>query len=54
MAKTNSKEIRSMVTNDGNIELSIKTSEIPTPSDDEVIIKTNRIKLSVVKILLLK
>ena len=39
MAKTNSKEIRSMVTNDGNIELSIKTSELPTPSADEVIIK---------------
>ena len=34
-----SKEIRSMVTNDGSIELSIKTSEIPTPSADEVIIK---------------
>ena len=25
-----SKEIRSLVTNDGNLELSIKTSEIPT------------------------
>ena len=34
-----SKEIRSMLRNDCNIELSIKTSEIPTPSADEVIIK---------------
>jgi NADPH2:quinone reductase len=36
---TNSKEIRSLVTNDGNIELSIKTSKVPTPSADEVLIK---------------
>ena len=36
---SNSKEIRSLVTNQGNIELSIKTSEIPTPSADEVLIK---------------
>ncbi len=34
-----SKEIRSLVTNNGNIELSIKTSEIPTPAADEVLIK---------------
>ena len=34
-----SKEIRSLVTNEGNIELSIKTSEIPTPAADEVLIK---------------
>ena len=39
MSDNISKEIHSMVTNDGNIELSIKTSEIPTPSADEVIIK---------------
>ena len=39
MSEIISKEIRSKVTNDGNIELSIKTSEIPTPSADEVIIK---------------
>ena len=39
MSNNVSKEIRSLVTNDGNIELSIKTSEIPTPSADEVIIK---------------
>ena len=38
MSDNVSKEIRSMVTNDGNIELSIKTSEISTPSADEVII----------------
>ena len=36
---SNLKEIRSLVTNQGNIELSIKTSEIPTPSADEVLIK---------------
>ena len=36
---SNSKEIRSLVTNQGNIELSIKTSEIPTPLADEVLIK---------------
>ena len=34
-----SKEIRSLVTNDGNIELSMKTAEIPTPAADEVLIK---------------
>ena len=34
-----SKEIRSLVTNNGNIELSIKTAEIPTPAADEVLIK---------------
>ena len=34
---SNSKEIHSLVTNQGNIELSIKTSEIPTPSVDEVL-----------------
>jgi NADPH2:quinone reductase len=39
MSDNVSKEIRSMVTSDGNIELSIKTSEMPTPSADEVIIK---------------
>ena len=39
MADKISKEIRSLVTNDGNIELSIKTAEIPTPGADEVLIK---------------
>ena len=39
MSDNVSKEIRSMVTSCGNIELSIKTLEIPTPSADEVIIK---------------
>ena len=34
-----SKEIRSLVTNNGNIELSIKTSEIQAPAADEVLIK---------------
>ena len=38
---SNSKEIRSLVTNDGNIELSIKTIEIPTPAADEVLIKVD-------------
>ena len=36
-----SKEIRSLVTNDGNIELSIKTAEIPTLGADEVLIKVD-------------
>ena len=31
--------IRDRVTNNGNIELSIKTAEIPTPAADEVLIK---------------
>ena len=39
MSDNISKEIRSMVKNDGNIELSIKTSNVPTPSADEVLIK---------------
>ena len=39
MQYTISKEIRSLVTNDGNIELSIKSSKIPTPAADDVLIK---------------
>ena len=39
MSDNISKEIRSIVTNDGKIEITIKTSEIPTPSADEVLIK---------------
>jgi len=39
MSEQTSKEIRSMVTADGNIEISIATTEIPTPSDNEVLIK---------------
>ena len=39
MSEKISREIRSKVTSDGNIELSITTTEIPTPSADEVLIK---------------
>ena len=39
MSEQNSKEIRSIVTSEGNVELSIAISEIPVPSDDEVLIK---------------
>ena len=39
MSEQTSKEIRSKVTADGNIEISIATTEIPTPSDNEVLIK---------------
>ena len=39
MSEQTSKEIRSMVTAEGNIEISIATTEIPTPSDNEVLIK---------------
>jgi len=34
-----SKEIRSTVTSDGNVELSIVTVDTPTPADDEVLIE---------------
>jgi len=39
MSEQTSREIRSMVTNEGNIEISIATVEIPTPSENEVLIK---------------
>ena len=39
MSDNISKEIRSIVTNDGKIEITIKTSEIPTPSADEELFK---------------
>ena len=39
MSEQTSKEIRSMVTAEGNIEISIASTEIPTPSDNEVLIK---------------
>jgi NADPH2:quinone reductase len=39
MSDNVSKEIRSMVTNEGNIELSITKAERPIPSADEVLIK---------------
>lgn len=39
MSEQTSKEIRSMVTSEGNIEISIATIEKPTPSENEVLIK---------------
>ena len=39
MEENNSKEIRSKVTNEGNIEISIANVEKPIPSADEVLIK---------------
>jgi len=39
MSDKNSKEIRSKVTSDGNIEISIAIVEKPIPSDNEVLIK---------------
>ena len=39
MSENISKEIRSTVTSEGNIELSITKSERPIPSADEVLIK---------------
>ena len=39
MSEQHSKEIRSIVTSEGNVELSIAVSKIPVPSDDEVLIK---------------
>ena len=39
MSEIHSKEIRSKVTSEGNIELSITQAELPIPSADEVLIK---------------
>ena len=39
MTNTYSKEIRSTVTSEGNIEISIATIDMPIPADDEVLIK---------------
>ena len=39
MVNKYSKEIRSTVTSDGNVELSIVTVDTPTPADDEVLIE---------------
>ena len=39
MSNNTSKEIRSTVTSEGNIEISIVVVEKPMPSDDEVLIK---------------
>jgi len=39
MSQKNSKEIKSIVTSDGNIEISIAKVEKPTPSENEVLIR---------------
>ena len=39
MQNKHSKEIRSTVTSDGNVEISIAKVDIPTPADDEVLIE---------------
>ena len=39
MSDLKSKEIRSEITSEGKLNLSIVTSDVPTPSDDEVLIK---------------
>jgi NADPH2:quinone reductase len=39
MQNKHSKEIRSTVTGDGNVEISIAKVDIPTPADDEVLIE---------------
>ncbi len=39
MADLKSKEIRSEITNEGKLNLSIVTSDVPIPGDDEVLIK---------------
>ena len=41
MSDDSSKEIRSMVTSDGNIEISIAKVEMPIPGDDEVLIEVH-------------
>ena len=41
MSDNSSKEIRSMVTSDGNIEISIAKIEMPIPGDDEVLIEVH-------------
>ena len=41
MSDNSSKEIRSMVTSDGNIEISIANVEMPVPGDDEVLIEVH-------------
>ena len=41
MSANSSKEIRSMVTSDGNIEISIANVEMPIPGDDEVLIEVH-------------
>ena len=46
MSEQHSKEIRSIVTSEGNVELSIAVSKIPVPSDDEVLIKVAHLQLT--------
>ena len=41
MSANSSKEIRSMVTSDGNIEISIANVDMPIPGDDEVLIEVH-------------
>ena len=41
MSANSSKEIRSMVTNEGNIEISIVNVDMPIPGDDEVLIEVH-------------
>ena len=41
MSANSSKEIRSMVTNEGNIEISIANVDMPIPGDDEVLIEVH-------------
>ena len=41
MSDNSSKEIRSMVTSNGNIEISIANVEMPVPGDDEVLIEVH-------------
>ena len=39
MTDLKSKEIRSEITSEGKLNLSIVTSDVPTPGDDDVLIK---------------
>ena len=41
MSANSSKEIRSIVTNEGNIEISIANVDMPIPGDDEVLIEVH-------------
>ena len=44
MSDQMSKEIRSKVTSEGNIEISIASAEKPVPTDDEVLIPAREMK----------
>ena len=41
-----SKEIRSTVTSEGNVELSITKIPVPTPTDDEVLVEVHAAPIS--------